>query len=340
MMNYEEFKKEVTEKFIDYMPEEYKGMKADIISVNKVNVKKDGLILREEGKSNVSPTIYIDGMYSDYKKTDNFDAVMQENAEIMADSILNAASIINSFNYDNARDNIVFELINTEQNKEMLADMPHRKFHDLSIIYKWVLKIDTAGVQGIKINNWLANKLGFDETQLFKIATENTRKIFPPVTVSMNDIIREMLVSDGMPLEISDMMVGEIPDDQMMWVITNEKKTSGAASMLYEDKLHELAIKLGSDLYIMPSSIHEVIAVSTDFLKNPNDLAQLVTEVNMTQVSLDERLSNQVYHYDKDLRKLTLATDTPSKSLDNREIRNSDKEQAAKKIIYTGGSAR
>ncbi len=32
--------------------------------------------------------------------------------------------------------------------------------------------------------------------------------------------------------------------------------------------------------------------------------------------SLDERLSNQVYHYDKDLRKVTLATDTPNKRLD------------------------
>ena len=36
----------------------------------------------------------------------------------------------------------------------------------------------------------------------------------------------------------------------------------------------------------------------------------------MEAVDLDERLSNQVYHYDKDLRKLTLATDTPNKRLD------------------------
>ena len=45
-------------------------------------------------------------------------------------------------------------------------------------------------------------------------------------------------------------------------------------------------------------------------------LAQMVVEVNMHEGSLDERLSNQVYHYDKDLRKLTLATDTPNKRLD------------------------
>ena len=85
--------------------------------------------------------------------------------------------------------------------------------------------------------------------------------------------------------------------------------------MLYEDGLHDLAEKLGSDLYIMPSSIHEVIAVSTD-MGNPNELAAMVAEINMDQVALDERLSNQVYHYDKELRKVTLATDTPNKRLD------------------------
>ena len=63
------------------------------------------------------------------------------------------------------------------------------------------------------------------------------------------------------------------------------------------------------------SHMHEVIAVSSD-MGSPEMLAQMVVEVNMQEVSLDERLSNQVYHYDKDLRKLTLATDTPNKRLD------------------------
>ncbi|MBD9222388.1 hypothetical protein EGQ24_00570 [bacterium] len=49
---------------------------------------------------------------------------------------------------------------------------------------------------------------------------------------------------------------------------------------------------------------------------SPEELAEMVVQVNMEAVDLDERLSNQVYHYDKDLRKLTLATDTPNKRLD------------------------
>ena len=115
--------------------------------------------------------------------------------------------------------------------------------------------------------------------------------------------------------EIAEMMIAEIPPEQTMWVISNEKGINGAASMLYENELHELAESLESDLYILPSSVHEVIAVSSD-MGSPEMLAQMVVEVNMQEVSLDERLSNQVYHYDKDLRKLTLATDTPNKRLD------------------------
>lgn len=214
-----------------------------------------------------------------------------------------------------ANEKIVFQLINTEQNKTFLEQVPHREFQDLSIVYKVIISADKDAVQSSKITNEFAKRLGMSEEQLFKCAAENTRRLFPPVVRSMNDIMREMFARDGMPQEIAEMMIAEIPPEQTMWVISNEKGINGAASMLYENELHELAESLESDLYILPSSVHEVIAVSSD-MGSPEMLAQMVVEVNMQEVSLDERLSNQVYHYDKDLRKLTLATDTPNKRLD------------------------
>ena len=36
----------------------------------------------------------------------------------------------------------------------------------------------------------------------------------------MNDIMREMFARDGMPQEIADMMIAEIPPEQTMWVIS------------------------------------------------------------------------------------------------------------------------
>ena len=37
-----------------------------------------------------------------------------------------------------------YKLVNTEQNREMLADVPHREYQDLSVIYRWVVKVEMA----------------------------------------------------------------------------------------------------------------------------------------------------------------------------------------------------
>lgn len=316
MMNYEIFKEVVKEKFSDYMPDEYKDRELMIQSVDKVNETLDGLTLRDTTSAlSISPTIYINDMYKHYLKVEDLDIVFTAAADRMMHGMKMAPDEAQKIDYETAKDNIVFQLINTEQNKEMLKGMPHREFQDLSVIYRWIVSSDHDGVHSAVIHNPLAERIGMSEEELFKAAAENTRRILPPVIKDMNSIMREMFIKDGMPEEIAEMMIGEIPSESMMYVITNEKGINGAASMMYEDKLHELAGKLNSDLYIMPSSVHEVIAVSSD-IGDPYELAAMVSEVNMSNVELNERLSNQVYHYDKDLRKVTLATDTPNKRLD------------------------
>ena len=318
MMEYEIFKGVVGEKFKEFLPEKYQDAQVEIRPVDKVNRTLDGLSIRvSESGMNISPTIYVNHMYEDYVTTENLNATLERAAEGFMKAMEQKESInVNELtNAECAKDKIVFQLINTEQNKEMLANMPHREFKDLSVIYCMVVKIDGEGIASTPVHNGLAETLGFTEEQMFKLAAENTKRLLPPVIKSMNDVMRDIFMKDGMPPEIADMMLGEMPPEQQMYVISNNKGINGAVSMLYENGLHDLAEKLGSDLYIMPSSIHEVIAVSTD-MGNPNELAAMVAEINMDQVALDERLSNQVYHYDKDLRKVTLATDTPNKRLD------------------------
>lgn len=331
MMNYEIFKEVVAEKFKEYLPEMYQDMTLQINPVNKVNKVLDGmtLISKDEGR-NVSPTLYINDMYEHYLETENLQAVLQQAAATM-ERAFSEVSSVGSLDFESAKDNIVFQVINTLQNEDMLRDMPHREFQDLSIIYRWVVKIDDTGIQSSVVRNSLAEKLGMNEEQLFKCAVENTRRILPPSVKSMNDVMRDMFVSDGMPEEVADMMIDEIPEDRMMWIISNERGVNGAGSMLYEDNLHKLAMNLESDLYILPSSVHECIAVSTS-MGDPYELAEMVNEINMGQVALEERLSNQVYHYDKDARRLTLATDTPNKRLDGMV--------AEQQLIYDTGKSR
>lgn len=313
MMTYEVFKDVVKEKFMEYMPEKYHGMEINTQEVNKVNVTLDGLTLLV-GERGVSPTIYINHMYEKYLETEDLQGTLQD-AAVQMDKAMKNAPEFDKIDLSAAKDNIVFQLINTEQNKEMLENMPNRPFQDLSIIYRWVVCDDEKGVQSTIIKNNLAEHLGMDEEQLFKAAVENTRRIFKPSVKRMDDVIKDIFIKDGMPPEIAELLKQEIPEQEMLWVISNEKGVNGAITMLYEDVLQEVAKQLDSDLYILPASVHETIAVSADN-HDPYELAQMVEELNMNEVSLDERLSNQVYHYDKDLRKLTMATDTPNKRLD------------------------
>ncbi len=213
------------------------------------------------------------------------------------------------------KDSIIFQLVNTIQNENLLCGLPHREFQDLSIIYRWVIKVAEKEMSSVIINNEMAEKLGMSEEQLFKAATENTRRILPPEVKSMNEVMRDIYVQDGIPPETAEVMAEIRSPKDSIWIIRNKYGINGATSMLYEDKLHELAEITESDLYILPSSIHEVIVASAKG-RAAEELAQTVAEINMDQVGLSERLSNQVYHYDRNLRKITLATDTPNKRLD------------------------
>lgn len=313
MMNYELFKKVVMEKFMDFMSDEFQNYKLNMTQVEKVNHVKDGINLVSTDKDNklrAIPTIYLNDMYEQYKESEDLNGTIAKAAEDMERIIKENPFKKESLDFDSARDNIVFQVINTMQNEDMLRDIPHRNYQDLSIIYRWVVAVDDNGVQSTVVRNNLAKQLGMTEADLFKCAMENTRRIFPPVVKSINDIFKEL----DMPTEIADMVLEEMPDNREMWIISNNKGINGACSILFEDVLYKLAMHLETDLYIMPSSVHECIAVSAD-MGDPYELAEMVNEINMSQVDLEERLSNQVYHYDKDLRKLTLATDTPNKLL-------------------------
>ena len=52
------------------------------------------------------------------------------------------------------------------------------------------------------------------------------------------------------------------------------------------------------DYFILPSSIHEVLLLRDDGNMDYRALEAMVREINATQVAPEERLSDQVYHYD------------------------------------------
>lgn len=317
MMDYTMFKELVNDKFMDYMPEKYRNGKLTISKVNKVNGSKDGLSIYQENDKG-APTIYVDDMYEKFKRSDDLEATMREFAGIYTEAVEKMPPIPVGLLTDGANDKIYMVIINTESNKDMLKDVPHREVNDTSVVYRIMVSDDEKGIGSALITNHIAEEIGMNEEQLFKVAAENTPKLFPPVVKPMSQVIFGMLTENGvMPKDVAEQVVdGMRGENELMWIITNNKGISGAVNMIFEKNLHELSKGMGDDLYILPSSIHEVIAVPAS-MGDPNELAEMVLQVNTDVVDVSERLSNQVYHYDRDARKLSMATDTPNKGIMN-----------------------
>lgn len=306
-MNYGEFKKNVITKIKDYLPEEYE---IRVEKVNKINQTLDGLSVVKKG-ANMGPTIYMENMYEGYLGVGDFNTVLKSAVRsieaAMKDMNINIKGILNP---DYAQDRIIFQLVNTRQNEKMLSNLPHRDFLDLSVIYRIVIDSEPEIVSSV-INNECAREIGLTEAQLFKMAIRNTKRIFPLVIKPIYELAMDMRDALGEGIEMP-----EIEPEFPIFVISNDKHCWGVSALLYEEALYEFSEAIGSDLYVIPSSIHELIVFCADYIDQPEDIASFVTEINKGVVPINERLSNQVYRYDRNLRKVVLATDTPDKWLD------------------------
>lgn len=313
-MRYENFIEKVREEILGYFPDEYKNAEVMINPVKKVNKTYDGLVIKKPGQG-ICPTLYLNDLYESYLKTGDFDSEIKKAAETYIDAV-NKGGIYNSSiltDPEYIKENLFFQLINREQNKEMLKEIPYREYLDLAIIYriKAANVNEGEGIASAILNNNILEIIGFSEKDLFSIASANTKKLFPPTIENIEDIL--MKRSAALPLD--EVNIQNLDYAIPMFVLSNSCMVNGAASMLYEEGLKVIADALDSDLYILPSSVHEVIVISAKE-GDPYYLAQMVADINATEVNLSERLSNQVYLYDRDLRKVSLATDTPNKRLD------------------------
>ena len=94
---------------------------------------------------------------------------------------------------------------------------------------------------------------------------------------------------------LSDIIEEEIP----LFVMSNGDYMNGASVILYKDVLRDFAKYMEHDLYILPSSIHEVILVPSNKIDDPSALFTMVSDANNTVVALGDILSDSVYYYNR-----------------------------------------
>ena len=144
-INYEEFKKTLEEKLKDYFPQEYQ---TEISKIYKTNGEVDGLVFRSEELQNCSPIIYVEALYKVYEETKDLEKILEDIKNEFMGALERIPNINNFMDREFIKQNVVFKLINTEQNKDRLEQMPHREFMDLSIVYNVIIRNDDFNIAG------------------------------------------------------------------------------------------------------------------------------------------------------------------------------------------------
>lgn len=295
---------ESTVKFVKQeLERRYPGRKVHFKNVQKNNgtILMGVIILAEE--ETISPTIYIDEFLA---RGCSVDEICNEVCRIYEKSRVRGTLETDLADFNAVCGRICFKLVNAKMNENMLKGIPHRRQHDLAVVYYILMDNQPDGLATIPINQQLAACWGVDEETLFNHAAENTRKLLHIVVMPM-DMIFSGYQPDG---EEQGFTVIKAEDFRMtirknaelnVYVLSNETKTFGAAAMLYKDVLRRISQFLLSDLYILPSSIHEVLIITDNGEINGNELLQMVCAVNQNDVSPEEFLADNVYRFDREI---------------------------------------
>ncbi len=191
-------------------------------------------------------------------------------------------------------ENVIYRMVNREASAEALEKAPHIQLLDLAAVYHCRIGLKNGISAELILDSVTCRYYGIQEGELDTAARRNTK--------AMRFSARRMSEVMG---------ISEDCFPEFMYVLTNRERMYGASVILYPDYFSKLAKQMGTDLYILPSSIHEVIAVTVSGME-PSALQDLVKTVNGTEwaISPNEVLSNNVYRYSRNGGLTCVTSDT------------------------------
>ncbi len=285
-----------------------------ISSVTKSNGRNlTGITVKNEG-SEISPIIYIDAMYEMYESNGDLDFVINKAINDMEVHMKDLPSVITNdiLDLEKAMDNIYPVVINKEKSTEFLKTVPHTDFLDLAVVYKIILEdhaIDD-GIGAVTIKNDILERWGITVDALHQRALQNINlrgcKIRP-----ICEVIENSLRKSGAPEDVIELATADISDNLSMFVITNNDMVNGAGCAFLDPSiLQKLSKLLNGDVILIPSSIHEAIAMPVEYcqgIQGIDAIKEMIHKVNSTEIAEEEILSENAYLYNSTTGILSVA---------------------------------
>lgn len=260
--------------------------------VKNNNVKKEALVLQTKGEK-TRPIIYIDSLLKTYACTGNIEESKNTVLEIYKrrDDVL---ADWNGFDWEQVKPYIRIRLVRMDGNEEYLKDKPYKKVLDLAMIFV-VLLNEKEGEMVAQVLWTQMEAWGIDIGELYLTAIDNFRKEEFTIT-NMASLF---------PAELEE----ELEMGIDMYIFSTKSRIHGARAMLRVDMLKTFANEKGCNLFILPSSVHEVLLVCDEKGICVAGLKAMVSTVNSDPdaIEVEEVLSDSVYYYDRGKGRVRIA---------------------------------
>lgn len=295
LMEINEFAQKICREVAKELGEEYR---VELKEVRKNNgVMLHGLLI-SSCEGNVIPAIYLETFYAAYEDGVTFGEVLRRILEIYREETPRGNIDMEFFkSFSEVKDKICYRLIRRQDNEELLKEIPYVEFLDLAICFYYAYSSRILGEGTILIYNSHIELWGVKIQDLMRLAGENTPRLYPGRHSPMTEILEEIM-------ETEDKVIpeGKLP----LSVLTNVQRIYGAACILYPGVLERIAAGNKRSLYIIPSSVHEVILLEESEKAVPAEIRKMIYEVNRAHVAPEEILSDNLYFYDYSEKKVKI----------------------------------
>ena len=294
-MNFSEFSLALTTLVNAKLGDNYEVSNTKITKNN--GNRLHGINVKCSGK-NVSPTFYVDDLYDQYENGEiSFEECFEKIVREVRKTFDNLPDLhLEQFNdFSKVKDKILYKLINTAANEELLKDVPYETVNDLSKIF-FVNVSEKVGEMAFTIRNEHMSAWGITAEDISSAADANMPQMGGETFMSLAHMINQLN-------EIQ--IIDEREDtESTTFVLSNRDRVFGAAAALYTGEIQRLAERREADIYIIPSSIHEVLLLVDSEETDAEDIKKTILDVNEAQVAPEERLSNNLYKYCRETDKI------------------------------------
>lgn len=292
-MNYEAFKSLLLDQVSHQIGPGYHISIRPVLKNN--GIRLDSLLILSPGQLS-TPSIYLSPLYQAYCQG----GTMEEAAQTVL-RLYHSRRPDDSFRLEalkslpGIQSQISFRLVNYEENMELLSLLPHRSFLDLAVIYCVRLEDPVYGPGSCVVTTKHTDLWEVSEDKLWDLACQNSPSLYPCTLRSMESVLKSFLNSANRPE----------PAASGLYVLSNTEGFYGASCILYRNILSDFAEQVESDLYLLPSSVHEFLLLPVRrALVTPEQISDMVKDINENEVAPDDRLSDHIYLFSRESKEI------------------------------------